>query len=706
MGTEPSGLTQVRCSGWSVRCRLGHRAWVVVLGFLGLGCGRVAAPGAAPPDGAGTKPVEEFTDEDDTAPKRPHRSREDRNGTGVAIFSSDGKYALTGRSDGVAYQWALPVGIDAGSFCVSPQHKQVTALASSLDGRLALAGCLHGDGAVIVWDIATKKKVCRFAGHPAHSGITAIAVSPDGKRVLSAGTIAPGLLLWELPTGKKIRAFPVSTGLEGSVAFSPDGKRALSGGHKDGLVRLWDLASGRQLRTFKGAEGLGFSGSARFVVTGRFQPGRWGTAEPTRSFLEVWEVASGQQVLSLPYTHTSPSSPGTPMALLPGGRRVLTVSPDDGIPQVWDLHTGKLVRTYSLTPLRDRVGGIQVSRDGKRALIYNSDGVVCWDLVADEEVCTVAAMGPYPPMVWDASFSRDGKLALIRRDSRLPVLWDVTTGRPIRKLKGTTGTVVLSPDGKWALSSGGWNTSDPLTLWDTATGKAVRKWKESMDGMSFSPDGKFILTPVEVRSRSGEVTWGGVTIWDVATGKQVRQIDMHKSTPFYAKFLPDGRYVLTGDSKRGVTLWDVRNGEAKWTVREPKLTNLVMTSDGKRAAFYHCAHPKWVEVATGKTLRPLRLEEGKWGSGLSFSPDGKLMLWDSGAWDGFSTMTKLTDVATGKVIRVLPKKGLFTGSWVRGFTPQGKLVFVEDQPYRLRLYDPVTGREVRADGGERRSGDK
>src|SRR5262249_9090196 len=78
-------------------------------------------------------------------------------------------------------------------------------------------------------------------------------------------------------------------------------------------------------------------------------------------------------------------------------------------------------------------------------------------------------------------------------------VWTMAPG-PVRSFAGHKGPVrvaVFSPDGKQALSCGGWPEGDKtLRLWDVATGREVRTLltaKMHLQSAAFTPDGKHAL---------------------------------------------------------------------------------------------------------------------------------------------------------------------------------------------------------------------
>ena len=89
--------------------------------------------------------------------------------------------------------------------------------------------------------------------------------SADGKTVLTASDDKTARL-WDVASGKELRALRGHEGGVGSAQFSADGKTVLTASD-DKTARLWDVASGKELRALRGHEGAVLS--AQFSADGK-----------------------------------------------------------------------------------------------------------------------------------------------------------------------------------------------------------------------------------------------------------------------------------------------------------------------------------------------------------------------------------------------------------------------------------------------------
>jgi WD40 repeat protein len=395
-------------------------------------------------------------------------------------FSSDGKTALSGSSDRTVGLWDLATGREIRSF--KGHSGSVTSVAISPGGETVLSG--SSDETLKLWDLTTGREIRDFKGHS--FGVITVAISPNGKTALSGGANST-LKLWDLATGREIREFKGHSGPVHSVAISPDGRTALSGScerYENGLCvqgafKLWDLASGREIRAFKGhSEEVGevaISPDGRAALSAS-----WNT-------LKLWDLATGREIREF----KGHSGPVYSVAISPDGRAALSGSRDNTL-KLWDLATGREIREFK--GHSSWVTSVAILPDGKTALSGSNDNTLkLWDLATGREIREFKGhSGP----VYSVAILPDGRAALSgSRDNTLK-LWDLATGREIREFKGHSDGVVevaISPDGKTALSG---SADGSTRLWDLERGEERIALFASPPGGGETPeDGWLAITP-------------------------------------------------------------------------------------------------------------------------------------------------------------------------------------------------------------------
>ena len=189
-------------------------------------------------------------------------------------FDPLGRYIFCGAQDNTVQRFALA---DGKLTVLKDGHKTwVRSVAFSHDGRFALTG--GSEGAVTWWETAAEEpKPVRTI--EAHKGwIRKMEVSPDGKMLASAGN--DGFIrLWSVSDGSLIRELKVTEKDVYSVTFHPDGETLLSGTLMGELFR-WNLATGEKvkeydakaLHSFNGGQRVHFGGIRGLAVS---PDGKW-----------------------------------------------------------------------------------------------------------------------------------------------------------------------------------------------------------------------------------------------------------------------------------------------------------------------------------------------------------------------------------------------------------------------------------------------
>ena len=176
-------------------------------------------------------------------------------------------------------------------------------------------------------------------------------------------------------------------------------------------------------------------------------------------------------------------------------------------------------------------------------------------------------LGEQPPVVEVAQFlgdagilntavvSPDGRRVLTGGWPRTLWLWEIETGRLIRRFGDSSGeiqSIAFSPGGDRAICGG---ADGVVRLWDIESGGLLHEFKGHGDNVwsvAFSPDGSLAYSAGGGVYRDGwqDGTDFAVRVWDVKTRRQLHALKGHKGMVMSIAVSPDGRYVLSGGKTR------------------------------------------------------------------------------------------------------------------------------------------------------------
>ena len=190
---------------------------------------------------------------------------------GTLGFSADSKFLVhSSPADGLAWVWECATATPTLILLESADACTLEAVAFHPNGRHVACGGLDylstcdRDGAVCVWDIATKDKLYTIS-----VGVNALAYDAPGKYLAGAG-VNDVVYLWDAETQEEVFALAGHQERINAVCFDPTGSYLVSGGD-DMTVRVWDVLSGRLLviREFDSpVQSLAFSTDGKFLFCG------------------------------------------------------------------------------------------------------------------------------------------------------------------------------------------------------------------------------------------------------------------------------------------------------------------------------------------------------------------------------------------------------------------------------------------------------
>jgi WD40 repeat protein len=240
-------------------------------------------------------------------------------------------------------------------------------------------------------------------------------------------------------------------------------------------------------------------------------------------------------------------------AFYPGGTRVAT-SGDDGYVRVWDVRTGRLLRSARVT--QGTVSDVAVSPDGRLLASCTDSGE--GSLVQLRDARTLRprrTFGAQEDGVFEVVFSPDGRLLASGGRDHVVRLWDVRTGRLVRSLTGHDDAVTalaFTPDGR-KLASASAEHDSTVRVWDVRTGESLHTLAAHGDwvtSVAFAPGGATLAS-------------GGrdhkLIIWDAETGRKVRELRQPEMV-YEIEFSPDGRVLAEAGGGGIVRIHDARTG--------------------------------------------------------------------------------------------------------------------------------------------------
>ena len=242
------------------------------------------------------------------------------------------------------------------------------------------------------------------------------------------------------------------------------------------------------------------------------------------------------------------------IALSPDGQTLVSAS--FGTIRIWNVRTGRLVRTLNPVHSKKSVNTLAVSPDSSILASGGSDNnLILWDLKTGRRMRTILA---HKAAVNTIAFSNDGQTIASGSDDKTVRLWNVTTGSRLLTLIGHAGAVnaiALSRDGQ-TLASGGEDKT--VRLWNLGTGEVRRiitGHAGPVNAVAFSPNGQVVATA------SSDNT---IRLSNVQDGKRTRTFKGHSSWVRTIAFSPDSRTLISGGGD--IIVWDLKTGKERSTL--------------------------------------------------------------------------------------------------------------------------------------------
>ena len=254
------------------------------------------------------------------------------------------------------------------------------------------------------------------------------------------------------------------------------------------------------------------------------------------------------------------------------------------------------------------------------------------------------------------------------------ILWDLASGRELRRLNGHRSGIVaarFTADGERVIASSGdaeifvdslpiadtrpGITATDMLVWDVRTGE-IRQRFEGMEDDAFAlaiaSDRTSVLTASFYQNRA--------EMWDLESGKLLQQLEGHREGVHAVSMSADGRRALTASCDDSMMLWDLTTGKrlAVLNGQASDVMAVTMSADGRTAlsAGRDGSLMLWDIVDTEQLRRFHGHGDQVWDT--TFSPDGRLAVSSSGAPSPTvrtkDSSVRIWDMTTGAQMRSVP----------------------------------------------------
>ncbi len=300
----------------------------------------------------------------------------------------------------------------------------------------------------------------------------------------------------------------------------------------------------------------------------------------------------------------------SPICFSPDGRFLVTISIDKKSLQLWQVSTGRLVRTFA--PDRTFIEKVVYDPTGKYLLVVNlSHDIRLVEVTSGKTIGFLDAERSGARVVY-AGFTGDGRHVLIKRDPEAqgvvvsersmfrpeqnsPRLFDVQDGTEVKNYMIADMTekerCVLTSDGRRFLAEVGhsqFKRTFRLEWFDVETGHSAGRVPLEkgyrFDGLTFavSPDARYLVTNRSDFTENKIVYQ--LQIVDLETGS----IRLQKISGFlnFVQFSPDGRYLFYKSIGDEIHMMEIASGDEIRTFEKTNYTECFAVSPGGNLIAY------------------------------------------------------------------------------------------------------------------------
>ncbi len=325
--------------------------------------------------------------------------------------------------------------------------------------------------------------------------------------------------------------------------------------------------------------------------------------------------------------------------------------------------------------------------------------------------------GGHMALVKALAFTKDGKQLVSTGNDKVIRVWDLTTGRTVRTIRGDALSgrpgqlfaLALSPNERWLAAGGFTHPQCPgrcgeIRIYDFQSGQLVKRLpghSDKVNALAFSPNGRHLISSShdetailwEAQRPDGKSSW--------SQGRLKHRLEGHTGHIYAVHFTPAGKRVVTGSYDKTLRVWDVESGalRARLVGHTDEVSRaLSIAPDGTIASGDFGGNVRlWsasdIDSATaGQDVtrsRVFSIAASGEVSTLTFNSKGDRLLATAGYGD-ISRHQLILDVTTGEVLTRFTghANAVYAGVW----SADGRWVATAGAEFKeIAIWDPRTG---------------
>jgi WD40 repeat protein len=317
-----------------------------------------------------------------------------------------------------------------------------------------------------------------------------------------------------------------------------------------------------------------------------------------------------------------------------------------------------------------------------------SAAIHLWDVATGREIRRLETT--IPGFLFNLRFSADGKQVSAVGSIGL-CSWEADTGKEVRLLKGPWSSSffqVVSRNGKLLA----WTTHSPdaIHVLDVATGQEVSHFaaQKGEFPVDFVLSNRLLITSV-----SRDTPEGMVRCREVVSGREKMRLSGCRYTCIGFHVATHGDFLTAWDLLGPIRSWDIKTGRElrRVSVFPPAAHGACVAAspEGQTVAVGGGGGLiRWWDTGTGELIHEVHAHGGSVRS-MAISGDGKLLA------SGISSegAIQLWDVVTGQ--QLAPCEGHQAAITSLSIAPDGRSVATAGEDETIRVWEPSTGRELR-----------